>query len=208
MITTRFKEVVWTGGICAAALAFYMISQTVAAKRAELAGVERRIASTQQEIRQLRTEIDTRGGLAQIEKWNQNVYGLQAPGAEQFAMSSVRLVALTQPQPSANPLPLDPAIVASHGAVSKVSFDRIEDSRADAPAARTAPSAPPAPAISQPALRQANYVQPKASALAPQTVSPVHEAAMQKLVKLTRLDDSFLEGLGDEGSARARKGKP
>jgi len=67
MITTRFKDVVWTGGICAAALSFYMVSQSVAAKRAELAGVESRIAATQQEIRQLRTEIDTRGGLAQIE---------------------------------------------------------------------------------------------------------------------------------------------
>lgn len=204
MITTRFKDVVWTGGICAAALAFYMVSQSVAAKRAELAGVERKIASTNQEIRRLRTEIDTRAGLAQIEKWNQNVYGLQAPGAEQFAMNSVRLVALTQPAQAA-PLPLDPAIVASHGAVSKVSYDRIEDSTADAPAARAAPSAPP-PA--QPALRQANYIQPKASALAPQGPSPVHEASARKPAKLDRLDDSFLDGLGDEGSARARKGRP
>lgn len=205
MITTRFKEVVWTGGICAAALAFYMVSQTVAAKRAELAGVERKIASTQQEIRQLRTEIDTRGGLAQIEKWNQNVYGLQAPGAEQFAANAVRLVALTQPA-QANPLPLDRAIVASHGAVDKVSYDRIEDTTSDAPAARATQPAPVA--IAQPTLRQATYVQAKASALSPQTASPVHETALRKPVKLTRLDDSFLEGLGDEGSARVRKGKP
>ena len=203
MITTRFKEVVWTGGICAAALAFYMVSQTVAAKRAELTGVERRIAATHQEIRQLRTEIDTRGGLAQIEKWNQNVYGLQAPGAAQFVNSSVRLVALTQPQP----LPLDPAIVASHGAVDNVSFDRIEDSTA-APRAAAAPVAPSVPAISQPALRQANFIQPKLSALAPQAVSPVHEAAMRKPAKAVRLEDDFLDGLGDEGSARARKGRP
>ncbi|ATE66614.1 hypothetical protein [Rhizorhabdus dicambivorans] len=206
MITTRFKDVVWTGGICVAALSFYMVSQSVAAKRAELSGVERKIASTQQEIRQLRTEIDTRAGLAQIEKWNQNVYGLQAPGAEQFAMNSVRLVALTEPQP----LPLDPAIVASHGAVSKVSYDRIEDGGANATTARTAAAtpAPAAPAIAQPALRQANYVQPKPSALAPQAASPVREIAMRKPAKLTRLDDSFLEDIGDEGSAHARKGRP
>ncbi|KQX17837.1 MULTISPECIES: hypothetical protein [unclassified Sphingomonas] len=203
MITNRFKEVVWTGGICVAALSFYMISQTVAAKRAELAGVERKIASTHQEIRRLRTEIDTRGGLAQIEKWNQSVYGLQAPGPEQFVTSSVRLVALTQPRQ----LPLDPAIVASHGALDKVSYDRIEDRVMDAPADRTVAAAPhvvaPPP---QPALRQANYVQPRPSALAPQA-SPVHEVAERKLVRAVRLDDNFLDGLVEDAPARARKGK-
>ncbi|MHA3792102.1 hypothetical protein [Rhizorhabdus wittichii] len=204
MITTRFKEVVWTGGICVAALSFYMISQTVAAKRAELTGVERKIAATNQEIRRLRTEIDTRGGLAQIERWNQSVYGLQAPGPEQFVTSSVRLVALTQPQR----LPLDPAIVASHGALDKVSYDRIEDGGMAAPRTRTttpAPVAAPAPP-QQPALRQANYVQPTPSALAPQA-SPVREVAERKLVRAVRLDDDFLDGLAEEAPGRARKGK-
>lgn len=207
MITTRFKEVVWTGGICAAALTFYMISQTVAAKRAELAGVERRIAATHQQIRELRTEIDTRGGLAQIEQWNQNVYGLQAPGAEQFANNSVRLVAMTQPQGA--PLPLDPAIVASHGAVDKVSYDRIEDRASDAAPVRTI--ATDAAPVGQATIRTANYVQPKASALAPQAPSPIHEAAVRKMTnkvaKPDALGDDFLDGLGDEGSARGRKGK-
>lgn len=203
MITTRFKEVVWTGGICVAALSFYMISQTVAAKRAELSGVERKIAATNQEIRRLRTEIDTRGGLAQIERWNQSVYGLQAPGPEQFVTSSVRLVALTQPH-----LPLDPAIVASHGALDKVSYDRIESGGMAAPQARPAappPAAAPAPPP-QPALRQANYVQPTPSALAPQA-SSVREVAQRKLVHAIRLDDNFLDGLAEEAPGRARKGK-
>lgn len=203
MITTRFKEVVWTGGICAAALSFYMVSQTVAAKRAELAGVERKIASTNQEIRRLRTEIDTRGGLAQIEKWNQTVYGLRAPGPEQFVTSSVRLVALTQPRG----LPLDPAIVASHGAVDKVSYDRIEDTGMNARAVRTVATAPAVTAApQQPTLRQANYVQPQTSALAPQA-SPVREVAERKLVRAVRLEENFLDGVAEEAPARARKGK-
>lgn len=206
MITTRFREVVWTGGICAAALSFYMVSQTVAAKRAELAGVERNIAATHQQIRELRTEIDTRGGLAQIEKWNQNVYGLQAPGPGQFAATAVRLVALTQPRA----LPLDPAIVASHGAVDQVKYDKVEDREMNAAAVRAIATAPvaaaPAP-IAQPILRQATYVQPRASALAPQ-MSPVREVSQRKTTRVTSLDDSFLDGLADDGSARARKGKP
>lgn len=203
MITTRFKEVVWTGGICAAALTFYMISQTVAAKRAELAGVERKIASTNQEIRRLRTEIDTRGALAQIERWNQNVYGLQAPGAEQFVTSSVRLVAMTQPQQ----LPLDPGIVASHGALNRVSYDRIEDRAAEPARPRTVAATAPAP-VAEPALRQANYVQPTRSALAPQAPSPVHQATLRKTAAATGLGDDFLDGVAEDAPARGRKGKP
>ena len=210
MITSRFREVVWTGGICAAALIFYSVSQSVAAKRAELAGVERKIAATNQEIRSLRTEIDTRAGLAQIENWNQTVYGLQAPGAEQFVTSSVRLAALTQPRSDTPALPLDPAIVASHGAVRQVSLNKIEDNdldvRTDKPANR-APQ-PSIAALSQPVIRQANFVQAKPSALAPSTPSPLHEAALRRPGRAA-LGDDFLADLGDEASsARPRKVKP
>jgi hypothetical protein len=209
MITTRFRDVVWTGGICAATLAFYMVSQTVAAKRAELSGVERKIAAINQEIRELRTEIDTRGGLAQIESWNQKVYGLQAPGAAQFVDSSIKLVALTQPHRGTPALPLDPAIVASHGAVRQVGLDVIEDDALGLPAAKTASSAAAAPApIAQPALRQANFVQAKASALAPASPSPVRTVADRRAATAA-LGDDFLADLGDEASAsRTRKVKP
>ena len=208
MITTRFREVVWTGGICAAALSFYMVSQTVAAKRAELAGVERQITATNQEIRSLQTEIDTRGGLSQIESWNQHVYGLQAPGAEQFANSSVKLVAYIQPKGA--PLPLDPAIVASHGAVNQVSLNTIEDDKLGAKPAKVPSRAAPPPVVqdAQPIIRAATYVQAKPSALAPATPSPVHEAALRKPAD-AGLGDDFLAGLGDDASAvRSHKVKP
>ena len=210
MIATRFREVVWTGGICAAALSFYMVSQTVAAKRAELTGVERRIAATNQEIRELRTEIDTRGGLAQIESWNQRVYGLQAPGAAQFVDSSIKLVALTQPHRSAPALPLDPAIVASHGAVSQVNLKVIEDDALGAPAVAAANTTAPPPMAhnTQPTLRPANYVQAKPSALAPAAASPVRTVADRRPAK-TALGDDFLADLGDDASAgRTHKVKP
>jgi hypothetical protein len=206
MIATRFREVVWTGGICAAALVFYMVSQTVAAKRAELAGVERKIAATNQQIRELRTEIDTRGGLAQIESWNQRVYGLQAPGVEQFVESSIKLAALAQPQ-GRPALQLDPAIVASHGAVNKVSLDVIEDRTLEGPAAKvtTISTSPP---VAQPTIRPASYVQAKPSALAPSAPSPVHEVAIRKPAPAA-LDANFLDGIGEESSAgHSRKVKP
>ena len=207
MITTRFREVVWTGGICAAALSFYMVSQTVATKRAELTGVERKIAATNQEIRQLRTEIDTRGGLAQIESWNQRVYGLQAPGAGQFVDSAIKLVALAQPQ-TTPALPLDPAIVASHGAVSQVNLNVIEDGGMRARAIKTVAAATPSPQIAQPTLRQASFVQAKPSALAPSTPSPIQEIAQHRPAR-AGLGDDFLADLGDEGSTgRPRKARP
>lgn len=210
MITSRFREVVWTGGVCAAALSFYLVSQTVAAKRAELSGVERKIAATNQEIRDLRTEIDTRGGLAQIESWNQRVYGLQAPGAEQFAASSIKLAALVQPRPGTPELPLNPAIVASHGAVNQVNYNAIEDRAIGATTAKppTIAASPPVDPVPQPAIRVASYVRAKPSALAPSTPSPVHEAALRTQAR-TMLDADFLDGLGDDASAgHSRKVKP
>jgi len=209
MIATRFREVVWTGGICAAALIFYMVSQTVAAKRAELAGVERKITATKQEIRSLRTEIDTRGGLAQIESWNKRVYGLQAPSVDQFVDSAIKLVALTQPR-SRPALPLDRAIVASHGAVNQVSLDVVKDRKMDEPAAKQADMAAAAvmTSPSEPTIRPATYIQAKPSALAPSEPGPVHEAALTKPAK-TALDADFLDGIGDEAPAgRTRKVQP
>lgn len=206
MIATRFREVVWTGGICAAALVFYMVSQTVASKRAELEDVEKQIARTNQQIRELRTEIDTRGGLAQIERWNDQVYGLKAPGAEQFVSSSIKLAALAQPQ-GRPALQLDPAIVASHGALSKVSLDVIEDRAMGAQATKET-QASMSPPVARPAIRQASYIQAKPSAMAPSAPSPVHEAAHRKPVS-TALDADFLEGIGEEASTgHSRKVKP
>jgi len=212
VITTRFREVVWTGNVCLAALSFYLMSQTVAAKRAELAGVERSITAANQEIRHLRTEIDTRGGLAQIESWNASVYGLQAPGADQFVASSIRLVAMTQP-PQARSLPLDPAIVASHGAVDKVSLDMIEEGAMSDGRSKATPAATATAVPAHPILRQANYVQAKPSALAPAAASPVHEIAARQPAPSAfksgaALGDDFLADIGHEDVTASRKVKP
>jgi len=221
MIATRFRSVAWTGCVCVAALSFYMVSQTVAAKRAELTTVERKIIVASQQIRELRTEIDTRGGLAQIESWNAKVYGLQAPSAEQFASSSVQLVAMTQPQQQ----PLDPmappSIGQNQGAIRQASFNRIEDSAVSSSSTKTpAPIEPVSvttqSAIERPMLRQASYVQAKASALAPAAPSAVHQVADRKPPrqdaaprKMTALDDAWLADVtGDKSGSRSRKVKP
>jgi hypothetical protein len=164
MMATRFSTVGWTGCVCVAALAFYLVSQTVAAKRAELVTIDRKIIGTQREIAQLETEIGTRGGMAQIENWNSRVYGLQAPGAEQFVNSSVQLVAMADP----HPLPLDPVISPPHGPVEQASLTVEAPAVAvvDKPVTVAAEAPDVAPA-ERPMIRQATYITPQRVAMAP-----------------------------------------
>lgn len=91
MIARGFKPVAWVAAVGTAALACYMLSLQVAAERAELAGLESRIVTTQQAIRSLQTELGTRGRLQQLEHWNAEVLALSAPAAGQFLESTVSL---------------------------------------------------------------------------------------------------------------------
>ena len=91
MIARGFKPVAWVAAIGTAALGCYMLSLQVAAERAELAGIERRIVATRQNIRSLQTELGTRGRLQQLEQWNAEVLALSAPVAGQFLESNLSL---------------------------------------------------------------------------------------------------------------------
>ena len=91
MIARGFRSVVWVAAIGIAALGCYMLSLRVAAERAELAQLDRRIAATHQQIRSLQTELGTRGRLQQLEQWNADVLALSAPAANQFIDSQVTL---------------------------------------------------------------------------------------------------------------------
>jgi hypothetical protein len=49
--------------------------------------LDKQIASTHREIRQLQTEMGTRANLRQLERWNGDVLALSAPTANQFLNS-------------------------------------------------------------------------------------------------------------------------
>ena len=91
MIVRGFRPVAWVAAIGAAALCCYMLSLQVAAERAELAKLERRIVETRQDIRSLQTELGTRGRLQQLEHWNAEVLALSAPVAGQFLENNLSL---------------------------------------------------------------------------------------------------------------------
>jgi hypothetical protein len=103
MIARGFKPVGWVAAVGAAALSCYMLSLRVAAERADLTSLQRRIVATQQQIRSLQTELGTRGRLQQLEQWNDQVLALSAPSSSQYLHSNVELARFSAPRTS----PLD-----------------------------------------------------------------------------------------------------
>ena len=93
-----FGPILWTGGAAAAVLGCYLVSLQVASERAALENTERQILKVTAEIRELETEIGTRGRLAQLEKWNAGFLGLQAPASGQFLEGSFQLATLMKPE--------------------------------------------------------------------------------------------------------------
>jgi hypothetical protein len=136
MSARSFKSVGWVAGVGAAALGCYMLSLQVAAERAELASVERRIVAAQQEIRGLQTELGTRGRLQQLEQWNADVLALSAPASGQFVENDVVLARLEQ----------RPTDELPGGASVRM---------ASAEVAPAAPAAPAAPVEARPQVRTA-----------------------------------------------------
>ncbi|HWT12455.1 MAG TPA: hypothetical protein VN231_06855 [Allosphingosinicella sp.] len=159
MIARGFKPVAWVAAIGTAALGCYMLSLQVAAERAELAGLERRIVAAQQDIRSLQTELGTRGRLQQLEQWNAEVLALSAPVAGQFLESNLSLARFDVRQrtvadqaemrmAAAEPAPAQP-VQAGQAAI------RL----AAAPAPAVSPAASPAPApalVEAPLIRRAS----------------------------------------------------
>jgi hypothetical protein len=147
MIARGFKPVVWVAAVGTAALGCYMLSLRVASERADLTGLQRRIVATQQQIRALETEVGTRGRLAQLEQWNDEVLALAPPASGQFVQGAQLARFETHDAP-----PMDGA--AEVQTASAVTLP------APAPAAPSAAPAMPAP---QHAVAAAPAIQPQAS---------------------------------------------
>lgn len=188
MIARGFKPVGWVAAVGTAALGCYMLSLQVAAERAELAGLERQIVSTQQDIRSLQTELGTRGRLQQLEQWNAEVLSLSAPVAGQYLESNVSLARFDTRQPDLS----DQAEVRMASAEVSPAAAPIA-----APVVQAAAPAPQRPAAVTPRLIQASAPAQQAtvrraglmtadasSAIAPrtasQTLAPAAEPAPRR----------------------------
>lgn len=94
MIAQRFRPVGWVAGVATAACVLYLISLQVANQRGRLEDIDRKIAMTKRDIRQLQTELGTRASLRQLERWNSDVLALSAPKANQYLRGEESLATL------------------------------------------------------------------------------------------------------------------
>jgi hypothetical protein len=98
MSARSFGSLFMVASCAGAALGCYLVSLRVASERAALEDVENRIVLTQRDMREIQTEIGTRGRLSQLERWNAGAFSLSAPAANQFLEGSFELAKLVQPQ--------------------------------------------------------------------------------------------------------------
>ena len=165
-----FRSVFMVASCAGAALGCYLVSLRVASERAALEDVETKIALAQRDIRLLQTEIDTRGRLAQLERWNVKVLALAAPSADQFLEGGFALARMTRPQ---NEIPMTaPVVLASAPAQSPNPAPLVEgDQREDSAGATS---------VAAPLLRQASLKLPEraiaARAIAKKPVQPASVA--------------------------------
>ncbi len=94
MIAQRFRALGWVAGIASASCGLYLISLQVAAERAKLEDVDKRIAAAQRDMRALQTELGTRANMRQLQKWNDDVLSLATPRAAQYLTSEAQLAGL------------------------------------------------------------------------------------------------------------------
>ena len=139
MIAQRFRALGWVAGIASAATGLYIVSLQVAAERAKLEAVDRRIAAAHRDMLQLKTELSTRASFRQLERWNEDDLSMAAPKATQYLHSETELASLTPDRVETAPVTTLP--------------------RAQLAAATTAPAVPPPADAPAPArLRNANYI--------------------------------------------------
>jgi len=165
MIARGFKPVAWVAAIGSAALGCYMLSLQVAAERAELAALERRIVGARQDIRALETELGTRGRLSQLEAWNAEVLALSAPVSGQYLESNLSLARFDAGRPTlAGPAEIQ--LAAAEAAPAALAPQPQTQLSAAQPGVRLAVAAasPAAVEPSPPVLRRASLEVPPPAA--------------------------------------------
>lgn len=182
MIAHRFRPVVWVVGCAFAATALYTVSLSVAAERARLEKVDRQIANTQNEIRQLQTELGTRASLRQLERWNSEVLALGAPKAGQFRATETALQTLDGGILPASVGAPAPVMVAAATVPAPAPANMTQPAAGPVQTAQVAQGAKPVAAASKsaPSAAKPAAAPAKPVALASADVRPARAAATSK----------------------------
>jgi hypothetical protein len=182
MMAARFRSVFWVAIASIAGLGCYLVTQYVAGERLALAHVERQVLRSRIAVRNLQTELGTRGSMAQLEQWNSDALALAAPKAEQFVKGEAQLAMLGRPPAPALPEGARTAVPAQ---VAQASYRSTEP--APAPAAEAERVAP-----ALPALRQATYIRPAQDRVAeqPEKVSLLATGTLAELGRIASTERS------------------
>jgi hypothetical protein len=113
MIMSRFRSMGLAAGAAASVLSCYMVSLRVARERGEVQRIEQQIADAHRDIRDLKTELGTRGRMRQLERWNSDVLALSAPGAAQYLNGTVELASYQPVTVEATPTTAAVAVAAA-----------------------------------------------------------------------------------------------
>jgi hypothetical protein len=141
MIGYAFKGFGWFLCGVIVAPACYLVSSQVAAERARVETVANAIAEVHKDIRTLETEFNTRGNLAQLERWNGDVLALQAPQSGQFLSGDSALASLRPLEGMASLQ--QAAMVVPAGVPAPVAAPAIEPSEVQTASVETMPIARP-----------------------------------------------------------------
>ncbi len=90
----RLRGLGWFLSGVVVVLGFYLISLQVAAERKKVVDMDRKILLAKRDIRRLETEFGTRANLAQLERWNGEVFALTAPASDQFVADEAALASI------------------------------------------------------------------------------------------------------------------
>ncbi len=100
----RLKNIGWLALVFMIAVLLYPLSLNVAALHSDLSRIDRDILDTKQEINFLQAEIRTRASVAQLEEWNELLYGYEPPRADQFIDGERGLASLGGSEPLVKPV--------------------------------------------------------------------------------------------------------
>jgi hypothetical protein len=194
MITQRFRPVGWVAGVALAATALYLVSLQVASERGRLEAIDRQIAATRRDIRQLQTEMGTRASLRQLERWNGDVLALSAPQAGQFLDDEASLDTFDHDELGRKPPTLPAVMMASAAPVATAAAKAPETN--NFPNAIIATLSKPTPPLTL--TKQDRTIQ---AAIAPQIrrsaqvadVALIDRAALDRLARTERSSSEIKE---------------
>jgi hypothetical protein len=100
----RLQNIGWFALVFCVAILLYPLSMNVASVHSDLVNVDNKIRNTKREIDFLQAELRTRASMAQLQEWNDVLYGYAPPTAQQFLDGESALASLNADMPAGKPV--------------------------------------------------------------------------------------------------------